>query len=219
MESLLPEFDAFGVVRERTGSILPGIAPTSAYLCSDGSFVLIAANGDSIFKRLCLAMERDDLARDASLAQNDGRALRQQWLDGEIEAWTRARSPDEVLAAMDKADVPASKIYSIRDIVADPHYAGRATWRRRAPSRRHPKAQRTRQAPSPAARIRAAREIDALPRAAELPCAWRTRLERRWSFGRPRAGAPSADMRARGLDRRLAPGSAKSGRARRPDRR
>ena len=126
MESMLPEFDAFGVVRERTGSILPGIAPTSAYLCSDGSFVLIAGNGDSIFKRLSLAMGRDDLAGDASLAQNDGRALRQQWLDGEIEAWTRARSPDEVLAAMDKADVPASKIYSIRDIVADAHYAARA---------------------------------------------------------------------------------------------
>ena len=126
MESMLPEFDAFGTVRERTGSILPGIAPTSAYLCSDGSFVLIAANGDSIFKRLCFAMGRDDLAGDASLAHNDGRAARQQWLDGEIEAWTRSRSPDEVLAAMEKADVPASKIYSIRDIVADPHYAARA---------------------------------------------------------------------------------------------
>ncbi len=126
MESMLPEFDAFGAVRERTGSILPGIAPTSAYPCRDDSFVLIAANGDSIFKRLCLAMGRDDLAGDASLAHNDGRAARQQWLDGEIEAWTRAHSPDEVLAAMEKADVPASKIYSIRDIVADAHYAARA---------------------------------------------------------------------------------------------
>ena len=126
MESMLPEFDAFGAVRERTGSILPGIAPTSAYPCRDDSFVLIAANGDSIFKRLCLAMGRDDLAGDASLAHNDGRAARQQWLDGEIESWTRARSPDEVLAAMEKADVPASKIYSIRDIVGDAHYAARA---------------------------------------------------------------------------------------------
>jgi len=126
MESMLPEFDAFAAVRERTGSILPGIAPTSAYPCRDGSFVLIAANGDSIFKRLCLAMGRDDLAGDASLAHNDGRAARQQWLDGEIESWTRARSPDEVLAAMEKADVPASKIYSIRDIVGDAHYAARA---------------------------------------------------------------------------------------------
>jgi formyl-CoA transferase len=125
MESLLPEFDAFGAVRERTGSILPGIAPTSAYRCNDGSFVLIAANGDSIFKRLCRAMGRDDLAADASLAHNDGRAARQAWLDGEIEAWTSARSPAEALAAMQEAEVPASKIYSIADIAADPHYAAR----------------------------------------------------------------------------------------------
>jgi crotonobetainyl-CoA:carnitine CoA-transferase CaiB-like acyl-CoA transferase len=125
MESLLPEFDAFGAVRERTGSILPGIAPSSAYRCSDGSFVLIGANADSIFKRLCRAMGRDDLADDASLAHNDGRAARQAWLDGEIEAWTSARTPAAVLAALEAADVPASKIYSIADIVADPHYAAR----------------------------------------------------------------------------------------------
>jgi formyl-CoA transferase len=126
MESLLPEYDAFGAVRERTGSILPGIAPTSAYRCGDGSYVLIAANGDSIFRRLCTAMGRDDLAADASLAHNDGRAARQQWLDEEIERWTAERSPAEVLAAMEEASVPASKIYSVADIVADPHYAARA---------------------------------------------------------------------------------------------
>ena len=74
MESMLPEFDAFRAVRERTGSILPGIAPTSAYACADGSHVLIVANGDSIFQRLCRAMGRDDLADDPSLAHNDGRA-------------------------------------------------------------------------------------------------------------------------------------------------
>ncbi len=103
MESLLPEFDAFGAVRERTGSILPGIAPSSAYRCNDGSFVLIGANADSIFKRLCRAMARDDLANDASLAHNDGRAARQAWLDGEIEAWTSAHSPSEILAALEAA--------------------------------------------------------------------------------------------------------------------
>ncbi len=126
MESMLPEFDAFGVVRERTGSILPGIAPTSSYACSDGSYVLIAANGDSIFRRLCKAMGREDLAQDASLAHNDGRATRQQWLDAEIESWTSARLPADVLAVMEAADVPASRIYSIADIVDDPHYAARA---------------------------------------------------------------------------------------------
>jgi crotonobetainyl-CoA:carnitine CoA-transferase CaiB-like acyl-CoA transferase len=125
MESLLPEFDAFGAVRERTGSILPGISPSSAYRCKDGSYVLIAANGDSIFKRLCAAMERDDLGQDASLAHNDGRAARQDWLDAQIEAWSMRHSPDEVLAALQRADVPASKVYSIRDIVADAHYQAR----------------------------------------------------------------------------------------------
>jgi formyl-CoA transferase len=126
MESMLPEFDAFDVVRERTGSILPGIAPTSAYRCSDGSYVLIAGNGDSIFKRLCSAMERPDLGGDATLAHNDGRAARQAWLDAEIEKWTVLRTPAEVLAAMERAHVPASKIYDVRDIVADPHFAARA---------------------------------------------------------------------------------------------
>jgi crotonobetainyl-CoA:carnitine CoA-transferase CaiB-like acyl-CoA transferase len=125
MESMLPEFDRFGVVRERTGSILPGIAPTSAYRCADDSFVLIAANGDSIFQRLCHAIGRDDLASDPALAHNDGRAARQQWLDEQIEQWTAPRSPDEVVAIMQTADVPASKIYTIRDIVADAQFAAR----------------------------------------------------------------------------------------------
>src|SRR4029078_13486438 len=125
MASLLPEFGAFGAVRERTGSILPGIAPTSAYRCKDGTHVLIAVSGDSIFKRLCAAIGRNDLADDPSLAHNDGRGKRQLWLDGEIEKWTSEHSPADALATMQKADVPASKIYSIADIVADPHYAAR----------------------------------------------------------------------------------------------
>jgi formyl-CoA transferase len=126
MESMLPEFDAFAVVRERTGSILPGIAPTSAYRCRDGSYVLIAGNGDSIFRRLCLAMGRPDLAHDPTLAHNDGRAAKQAWLDAQIEAWTATQAPDAVLAAMAAADVPASKIYTVADIAADPHYQARA---------------------------------------------------------------------------------------------
>ena len=125
MESMLPEFDMLGIVRERTGSILPGIAPTSAYRCSDGSYILIAGNGDSIFKRLALAMGRDDLASDPTLAHNDGRAARQAWLDHEIEAWTCERAPEVVLAAMEKAEVPASKIYTVADIAADPHFKAR----------------------------------------------------------------------------------------------
>jgi hypothetical protein len=92
MESMLPEFDACGAIRERTGSFLPGIAPTSAYRCRDGSYVLIAANADSIFRRLCTAMGRADLAADPALAHNDGRAARQAWLDAEIERWTAERA-------------------------------------------------------------------------------------------------------------------------------
>jgi formyl-CoA transferase len=125
MESMLPEFDAFGAIRERTGSFLPGIAPTSAYRCNDGSYVLIAANADSIFRRLCTAMERPDLASDPTLARNEGRAARQAWLDAEIERWTSGRSVADVLATLEAAEVPASRIYSIADIVADPHYAAR----------------------------------------------------------------------------------------------
>jgi formyl-CoA transferase len=125
MESMLPEYDAFAVVRERTGSILPGIAPTSAYRCSDASYVLIAGNGDSIFRRLCLAMDRPDLADDPSLAHNDGRAAKQAWLDAEIEAWTQKHTPEAVLAAMAAAEVPASKIYTVADIATDPHYQAR----------------------------------------------------------------------------------------------
>jgi crotonobetainyl-CoA:carnitine CoA-transferase CaiB-like acyl-CoA transferase len=125
MESMLPEFSAFGAVRERTGSILPGIAPTSAYRCADGSHVLIAGNGDSIFRRLALAIGREDLAGDASLATNEGRAARQAWLDGEIEAWTSTRTPDEILATLARAEVPASKIYTVRDIVEDAQYRAR----------------------------------------------------------------------------------------------
>ena len=125
MESMLPEFDACGAIRERTGSFLPGIAPTSAYRCRDGSYVLIAANADSIFRRLCTAMGRADLAADPALAHNDGRAARQAWLDAEIERWTAERAPSDVLATMEAAEVPASRIFSIADIVADPHYAAR----------------------------------------------------------------------------------------------
>lgn len=125
MESLLPEFDAFGVVRERSGSALPGIAPTNAYRCKDGSYVLIAGNGDSIFRRLMQAIGRPDLADDPGLAQNDGRAARAGELDAAIEAWTSGRSRDEVLAAIDAATVPVGRIYSVSDIAADPQYQAR----------------------------------------------------------------------------------------------
>ena len=88
MESLLPEFSAFGAVREAAGSALPGIAPSNAYKCQDGGYVLIAGNGDSIFKRLMHTMGRDDLGLDAGLADNAGRVKRVDEIDAAIGAWT-----------------------------------------------------------------------------------------------------------------------------------
>jgi len=125
MESLLPEYDAQGVVRERSGSALPGIAPSNLYPCNDGSYVLIAGNADSLYQRLMTAIGREDLRDDPGLARNDGRAARMGEIDDAIAAWTVERTQDAVLAAMDKAEVPAGRIYSAADIAADPHYAAR----------------------------------------------------------------------------------------------
>ena len=124
MESLLPEYSAFGAVRQPSGSALPGIAPTNAYPCADGQ-VLVAGNGDGIFKRLMQAIGRPDLAADPALADNAGRVKRADELDAAIGAWTATRSVAEVLAVLDAAAVPAGRIYTIADIAADPHYAAR----------------------------------------------------------------------------------------------
>jgi formyl-CoA transferase len=124
-ESLLPEYDAQGFVRERSGSALPGIAPSNIYPCSDGSWVLIAANADSLFQRLMGAIGRADLRDDPALARNDGRAAQMQRIDEAIAAWTSQRTQGEVLEAMVRAEVPTGTIYSIADIARDPHYAAR----------------------------------------------------------------------------------------------
>jgi formyl-CoA transferase len=124
MESLLPEYSAFGVVRQPAGSALPGIAPSNAYRCSDG-FALVAGNGDSIFKRLMAAIGRDDLGQDPQLADNTGRVARVEEIDAAIGEWTATRTVAEVLAALDAAAVPAGRIYTVADIAADPHYQAR----------------------------------------------------------------------------------------------
>jgi crotonobetainyl-CoA:carnitine CoA-transferase CaiB-like acyl-CoA transferase len=124
-ESLLPEYDAHGVVRERSGSTLPGIAPSNLYPCRDGSYVLIAGNADALFKRLMSAIGREDLRDDPALAKNDGRAAQMERIDQAISAWSSNRTQEEVLAAMEQAEVPAGRIYTAADIAADPHYAAR----------------------------------------------------------------------------------------------
>lgn len=124
MESLMPEYDAFGVVREPGGSALPGIAPSNAYPCADG-WVLVAGNGDSIFKRLMTAIGRPDLGDAPDLAHNAGRVVRVAEIDGAIADWTRTRTVDAVVRAMAEARVPAGKVYTARDIAQDPHYKAR----------------------------------------------------------------------------------------------
>jgi succinyl-CoA---D-citramalate CoA-transferase len=124
-ESLLPEYDAHGTIRERSGSTLPGIAPSNLYPCRDGAYVLIAGNADPLFRRLMSAIGREDLRDDAALAKNDGRAAQMGRIDEAIAAWTSKYTQDEVLKTMDKAEVPAGRIYTAADIAADPHYAAR----------------------------------------------------------------------------------------------
>ena len=125
MESMLPEFGMTGFVRERSGASLPGIVPSNTYLCGDGQYVVIGANGDSIFKRMMLAIGRTDLANDPGVADNAGRTKRTGELDSAIGAWTGANTLDDVLKILDKADVPSGRIYSIADIVADMQYQAR----------------------------------------------------------------------------------------------
>ena len=124
MESLIPEYSAFGVVREAAGSALPGIAPSNAYPCQDG-WVLVAGNGDSIFKRLMDTIGRPDLGAAPDLADNAGRVARVQELDAAIGAWSAQRTVQQVLDALGGARVPAGKVYTAKDIAEDPHYRAR----------------------------------------------------------------------------------------------
>ena len=124
MESLLPEYSAFGAVREPGGSALPGIAPSNSYACVDG-WVLVAGNGDSIYRRLMHAIDRDDLGLAPDLATNTGRVARVQEIDGAIGAWTQSRRVDEVLTVLQAAQVPVGRVYTAKDIAEDPHYRAR----------------------------------------------------------------------------------------------
>ena len=124
MESLLPEYSAFGAVREAAGSALPGIAPSNAYACQDG-WVLVAGNGDSIFKRLMTTIGRDDLGTAPDLADNAGRVARVTEIDAAIGAWTHGKTVQQVMDALAAARVPAGKVYTARDIAEDPHYRAR----------------------------------------------------------------------------------------------
>jgi formyl-CoA transferase len=125
MESLVPEYDVAGVVRERTGGALPGIVPSNTYTTRDGQNIVIAGNGDAIFHRLMRAIGRDDLATDPGLVRNDGRAKRVDEIDGAIQQWCGARGIEEALGALKGADVPVGKIYSVADMFSDPQFLAR----------------------------------------------------------------------------------------------
>lgn len=125
MESLLPEYSMGGHVRERTGNIMPGITPSNTHTTRDGEHVVVGGNGDAIFKRLMLAIGRSDLAEDTALAGNAGRSARADEIYAAIDAWVGAHDVDDVLDVLKRADVPATKVYSIADIFRDAQYAAR----------------------------------------------------------------------------------------------
>jgi len=124
MESLLPEYSAFHVVREAAGSALPGIVPSNAYPCRDG-WILIGGNGDGIFKRLMKAIGREDFATSPDMASNEGRVKRVTDIDGAITAWTQAQDKKSALEILARHDVPSGAIYSVADIAADAQYRAR----------------------------------------------------------------------------------------------
>ena len=125
MESLVPEYDHAGVIRERTGGALPGIVPSNTYTCADGENIVVAGNGDAIFHRLMLAIHREDLANDPSLARNDGRVPRTAEIDAAIQTWCAQHDIASALQILRDADVPVGKIYSVKDMMRDPQFLAR----------------------------------------------------------------------------------------------
>ncbi|HEY6128836.1 MAG TPA: CaiB/BaiF CoA-transferase family protein [Candidatus Acidoferrum sp.] len=128
MEGTISEFDLAGVMREREGMRLTGIVPSGTYLCADGAYIVIGANGDSIFRRFMSAISRDDLANDARLAQNDGRSRHVHEIDAAISAWTKLHASREAIRLLEAAEVPTGPIYSAAEMVEDPHYRARGVY-------------------------------------------------------------------------------------------
>jgi formyl-CoA transferase len=125
MESLIPDYQAYGVDRQRVGGRMEGIAPSNAYICRDGASIVVAGNGDSIYQRYMQTIGRPDLADDPALQSNAGRWARREELDQAIGAWTAELDAADALAALDAAGVPAGPIYTAADISTDSQYAAR----------------------------------------------------------------------------------------------
>ena len=125
MEGMVPEYSGGGEIRQPSGSTITGIVPTNTYLCGDGKHVVIGANGDSIFTRLMHAMDKPEIAVDPRYATNVGRVEHQDFIDGSIAIWTKARPADEVISLLEAAEVPVGPIYNVADMMADPHFRAR----------------------------------------------------------------------------------------------
>ncbi|MFZ4605931.1 MAG: CaiB/BaiF CoA transferase family protein [Caulobacter sp.] len=125
MENLITEYGLTGYIRERSGSVLPGIAPSNAYPTKDGALVVIGANQDTLFKRLCEAMGRPELAEDPRYAGHAARGENQTELDALIGAWTSTLDADALLAVMETSGVAAGRVYRAPDMLKDPQFAAR----------------------------------------------------------------------------------------------
>jgi len=125
LEGIVPEYDGAGVVREPSGTTITGIVPTNTYLCSDGKHVVIGGNGDSIFKRLMKEAGREDMAEDPELEHNPGRVIHQERIDQALTDWCQQHTSADIIAKLESARVPVGPIYSVEDMMTDPHYIAR----------------------------------------------------------------------------------------------
>src|SRR5210317_94513 len=125
LEGIVPEYDGAGVVREPSGTTITGIVPTNTYLCSDGKYVVIGGNGDSIFKRLMTEAGREDMANDPALEHNPGRVEHQDAIDQALSDWCAQPPASEIIDRLEAVRVPVGPIYSVEDMMADPHYQAR----------------------------------------------------------------------------------------------
>lgn len=125
MESTMADYELGGVIRSRTGSVLPGVAPSNVYPTADGAEVVVAANADAVFARLCKAMGQPELADDPRYATHQARGEHMAELDEIVGAWTATLACDEALAVLDEHGVPAGRIFTAPDMLTDPHYLAR----------------------------------------------------------------------------------------------
>jgi crotonobetainyl-CoA:carnitine CoA-transferase CaiB-like acyl-CoA transferase len=125
MEGIVPEYDGAGVIREPSGTTVTGIVPTNTYCCDDGKYVVIGGNGDSIYKRLMIAAGRSDMAENPAMADNAGRIVHEDEIDEALSLWCAAHSSTHIIDTLEAVRVPVGPIYSVEDMMADPHYQAR----------------------------------------------------------------------------------------------